>query len=156
MHRHPMAEMRPSASDQVSWSPNVQAGVWCEKCNNRLVELKRQVLRMILPEIQSFFHSGTTPNTGSLSSRIFNQIRLPESHLKSWHADQCQVCSTHLNQLKWEAVSMVHTLEESQFLAYYNIPGYVVGPKADQVLRRLEKQKKKPITGEQVVERGLV
>ena len=78
---------------------------------------------------------------GSLSSRIFSQIGLPESHLKSWHADQCQVCSTHLNQLKWEAVSMVHTLEESQFLAYYNIPGYVVGPNAEQVLRKMEKQR---------------
>lgn len=29
-----------------------ELGVWCEKCNNRLVELKRQVMRMILPEIQ--------------------------------------------------------------------------------------------------------
>lgn len=49
---------------------------------------------------------------------------------------------------------MVHTLEESQFLAYYNIPGYVVGPNADQVLRKLEKQRPPPTTAEQ--ERGLV
>lgn len=49
---------------------------------------------------------------------------------------------------------MVHTLEESQVLAYYNIPGYVVGPNADQVLRRLEKQRPPPVTGEQL-ERGL-
>ncbi|XP_031571980.1 uncharacterized protein LOC116306087 [Actinia tenebrosa] len=159
-----MAEMRPSGIQpaQAPWVPpcaqTVQAGgVWCEKCNNRLVELKRQVLRLILPEIQSFFHSGTTPNTGSLSSRIFSQIGLPESHLKSWHADQCQVCSTHLNQLKWEAVSMVHTLEESQFLAYYNIPGYVVGPNAQQVLRKMEKQRPpvNVVTAEQS-DRGLV
>ncbi|KAK3749849.1 hypothetical protein QZH41_015512, partial [Actinostola sp. cb2023] len=158
-----MAEMRPSGSqqDQVPWVPpcaqSVQAGVWCEKCNNRLVELKRQVLRLILPEIQSFFHSGTTPNAGSLSSRIFNQIRLPDAHLKSWQADQCQVCSTHLNQLKWEAVSMVHTLEESQFLAYYNIPGYVVGPNADHVLRRLERQRPPSVTvAAEQGDRGLV
>lgn len=50
---------------------------------------------------------------------------------------------------------MVHTLEESQFLAYYNIPGYVVGPNADQVLRKLEKQRPTPVTAEQA-ERGLV
>lgn len=68
-----MAEMRQSGIQppQTPWVPpcaqTVQAGgVWCEKCNNRLVELKRQVLRLILPEIQSFFHSGTTPNTVSI------------------------------------------------------------------------------------------
>lgn len=36
---------------------------------------------------------------------------------------------------------MVHTLEESQFLAYYNIPGYMVGPNADQLIRRADKQR---------------
>lgn len=40
---------------RTSTKPNEiprELGVWCEKCNNRLVELKRQVMRMILPEIQ--------------------------------------------------------------------------------------------------------
>lgn len=50
---------------------------------------------------------------------------------------------------------MVHTLEESQFLAYYNIPGYVVGPNADQVLRKLERQRPPPVTAEPG-DRGLV
>lgn len=36
---------------------------------------------------------------------------------------------------------MVNTLEESQFLAYYNIPGYMVGPNADQLIRRADKQR---------------
>ena len=36
---------------------------------------------------------------------------------------------------------MVNTLEESQFLAYYNIPGYVVGPNAEQLIRRADKQR---------------
>jgi len=69
--------MASQQEQQVSWTnahprpPIVQAaGVWCEKCNNRLVELKRQVLRMILPEIQSFFHSGTTPNTVSINGIV--------------------------------------------------------------------------------------
>ncbi|XP_032222291.2 kinesin-like protein KIF26B isoform X2 [Nematostella vectensis] len=143
-----MAEMRPSGGTspllpQDPQQPMVQAGVWCEKCNNRLVELKRQVLRLILPEIQGYIHSGNTPNAGSLSTRIFGQIHLPDTHLKSWQNEHCLVCSTHLNQLKWEAISMVHTLEESQFLAYYNIPGYVVGPNTDQLLRRIEKDKQR-------------
>ena len=61
--------------------------------------------------------------------------------MKSWKNDQCEVCATNLNQLKREAVAMVHTLEESQFLAYYNIPGYMVGPNADQLIRRADKQR---------------
>lgn len=78
---------------------------------------------------------------GSLSARIFDQIRIPETQMKSWKNDQCEVCATGLNQLKREAVAMVHTLEESQFLAYYNIPGYMVGLNADQLIRRADKQR---------------
>lgn len=78
---------------------------------------------------------------GSLSARIFEQIRIPETQMKSWKNDQCEVCATDLNQLKREAVAMVNTLEESQFLAYYNIPGYMVGPNADQLIRRADKQR---------------
>ena len=61
--------------------------------------------------------------------------------MKSWKNDQCEVCWTDLTQLKREAVAMVNTLEESQFLAYYNIPGYMVGPNSDQLSRRADKQR---------------
>ena len=61
--------------------------------------------------------------------------------MKSWKNDQCEVCCTDLTQLKREAVAMVNTLEESQFLAYYNIPGYMVGPNSDQLSRRADKQR---------------
>ncbi|XP_068751759.1 kinesin-like protein KIF26B isoform X2 [Montipora capricornis] len=119
-----------------------ELGICCEKCNSRLVELKRQVMRLILPEIQGVIQSQKkTKNSGSLSARIFDQIRIPESQMKSWKNDQCEVCCTDLNQLKREAVAMVNTLEESQFLAYYNIPGYVVGPNAEQLIRRADKQR---------------
>lgn len=53
-----IADMRSSGASRharTSAKPNEiprELGVWCEKCNNRLVELKRQVMRMILPEIQ--------------------------------------------------------------------------------------------------------
>lgn len=30
-----------------------EPGVWCEKCNKRLVELKRQTLKLILPELHN-------------------------------------------------------------------------------------------------------
>lgn len=30
-----------------------QPGVWCERCNKRLVELKRQTLKLILPELNN-------------------------------------------------------------------------------------------------------
>lgn len=43
--RHPRTSAKPNEIPR-------ELGVWCEKCNNRLVELKRQVMRMILPEIQ--------------------------------------------------------------------------------------------------------
>ena len=64
---------------------------------------------------------------------------MPETHTKSWRHDRCDVCATDLDQLKREAITMVHTLEESQFMAYYNIPGYLVGPNADQLIRRADK-----------------
>ena len=92
---------------------------------------------------------------GSLSTRIFNQVRLPDTHLKSWRNGQCEVCSTNLDQLKGEAVAMVHTLEESQFLAYYNIPGYMVGPNADQLIRRADKCRQLGSGTVEPVERGL-
>ena len=34
-----------------------ELGICCEKCNSRLVELKRQVMRLILPEIQGVIQS---------------------------------------------------------------------------------------------------
>lgn len=40
-----------------------ELGVLCEKCNNRLVELKRQVMRNILPEIQGVLQKDRTGKT---------------------------------------------------------------------------------------------
>lgn len=93
---------------------------------------------------------------GSLSARIFDQIRIPETQMKSWKNDQCEVCATDLNQLKREAVAMVNTLEESQFLAYYNIPGYMVGPNADQLIRRADKQRLQAGVAMETGDRGMM
>ena len=76
--------------------------------------------------------------------------------MKSWKNDQCEVCATDLNQLKREAVAMVNTLEESQFLAYYNIPGYMVGPNADQLIRRADKQRLQAGVAMETGDRGMM
>lgn len=50
-----------------------ELGICCEKCNNRLVELKRQVMRLILPEIQSVIQSQKkTKNVVSLFIQLVN------------------------------------------------------------------------------------
>ena len=66
------------------------------------------------------------------------------------------MCATDLNQLKREAVAMVNTLEESQFLAYYNIPGYMVGPNADQLIRRADKQRLQAGVAMETGDRGMM
>lgn len=101
-------------------------------------------------------HKFDFPLQGSLSARIFDQIRIPETQMKSWKNDQCEVCATDLNQLKREAVAMVNTLEESQFLAYYNIPGYMVGPNADQLIRRADKQRLQAGVAMETGDRGMM
>ena len=72
-----MAEMRAVTTKMVSSGTRVVKaqpkasfvpGVMCEKCNNRLVELKRQVLRSILPELQGLLQSGKNLNTVSNSN----------------------------------------------------------------------------------------
>ena len=39
----------PSSSSGGGSSPGSDRGVWCENCNARLVELKRQALKLLLP-----------------------------------------------------------------------------------------------------------
>lgn len=67
-----MAEMRAATIKPVSSGTRIVKapskasflpGVMCEKCNNRLVELKRQVLRSILPELQGLLKTGKNLNT---------------------------------------------------------------------------------------------
>ena len=41
------------AADVAHDDAPFQPGVWCEKCNKRLVELKRQTLKLILPELNN-------------------------------------------------------------------------------------------------------
>ncbi|KAJ8288681.1 hypothetical protein COCON_G00013400 [Conger conger] len=90
-------------------SPGSDRGVWCENCNARLVELKRQALKLLIP--------------GPLSSKdpsfpvlLQDKLQVPNSTRKAWNErdSRCDVCATHLNQLKQEAIHMVLTLEQGE------------------------------------------
>lgn len=46
-----MTTQKPFSADALD--ATFQPGVWCEKCNKRLVELKRQTLKLIVPELHN-------------------------------------------------------------------------------------------------------
>ncbi|XP_049319432.1 kinesin-like protein KIF26B isoform X3 [Astyanax mexicanus] len=81
--------------------------VWCEHCTARLLELKRQALKLLLPGP----YSSKDP---SLSLLLHDKLQVPSSPRKAWNEreSRCEVCSTHLSQLKQEAVHMVLTLDQ--------------------------------------------
>ncbi|XP_078261501.1 kinesin-like protein KIF26B isoform X2 [Rhinoraja longicauda] len=86
-------------------------GIWCENCNTRLVELKRQALKMMVP--------GAFPSKDpALSALIHDKLQVPNTIRKAWNErdNRCDICATHLNQLKQEALQMVQTLEQAASL----------------------------------------
>ncbi|XP_071506241.1 uncharacterized protein [Diadema antillarum] len=48
------------------------------------------------------------------SSTLYEHLHIPRSLQEAWNSDRCDVCGTHANQLKGEAVAMVQSLEEAQ------------------------------------------
>uniref|UniRef100_A0A4W4FV61 Kinesin-like protein KIF26A/B helical domain-containing protein n=1 Tax=Electrophorus electricus TaxID=8005 RepID=A0A4W4FV61_ELEEL len=88
-------------------SPGSDRGIWCENCNARLVELKRQALKLLIPVP----YSSKDP---SLSLLLHDKLQVPSSPRKAWNErdSRCEVCSTHLSQLKQEAVHMVLSLDQ--------------------------------------------
>ncbi|XP_072555122.1 kinesin-like protein KIF26B isoform X6 [Paramormyrops kingsleyae] len=99
-------------------SPGSDRGVWCENCNARLVELKRQALKLLIPGP----FSGKDPSFPLL---LHDKLQVPNSTRKAWSErdSRCDVCATHLSQLKQEAVHMVLTLEQND-----RSPGSPPGP----------------------------
>ncbi|XP_072120906.1 kinesin-like protein KIF26B isoform X2 [Mobula birostris] len=86
-------------------------GIWCESCNTRLVELKRQALKMMVP--------GAFPSKDpALSALIHDKLQVPNTTRRAWNDrdNRCDVCATHLNQLKQEALQMVQTLQQAASL----------------------------------------
>ncbi|OCT77946.1 kinesin-like protein KIF26B [Xenopus laevis] len=124
----------PGSGSGGGSSPGSDRGVWCENCNARLVELKRQALKLLLPGP----HSSKDP---SITTVIHDKLQVPNTIRKSWNErdNRCDICATHLNQLKQEAIQMVTSLEHSASIDSYdaspgsppghsNIPA-MVGPK---------------------------
>ncbi|CAL8244462.1 unnamed protein product [Lota lota] len=87
-------------------SPGSERGGWCENCNARLAELKRQALKLLIPGP----YSSKDP---SFTLLIHDKLQVPNSSRRAWNErdSRCDVCSTHLAQLKQEAVHMVLTLD---------------------------------------------
>ncbi|XP_040206998.1 kinesin-like protein KIF26B [Rana temporaria] len=105
----------PGSGSGGGSSPGSDRGVWCENCNARLVELKRQALKLLLPGP----HSSKDP---TITSGIHDKLQVPNTIRKSWNErdNRCDICATHLNQLKQEAIQMVTTLEQSTNVEQYD------------------------------------
>ncbi|XP_053722531.1 kinesin-like protein KIF26B isoform X2 [Synchiropus splendidus] len=87
-------------------SPGSERGIWCENCNARLSELKRQALKLLIPGP----FSSKDPTFPLL---LQDKLQVPNSWRRAWSErdSRCEVCGTHLTQLKQEAVHMLLTLE---------------------------------------------
>ncbi|KAM4593628.1 kinesin-like protein KIF26B isoform 2-T2 [Odontesthes bonariensis] len=88
-------------------SPGSERVIWCENCNARLTELKRQALKLLIPGP----YSSKDP---SFSLLLHDKLQVPNSSWRAWNErdSRCDVCATHLTQLKQEAVRMVLTLDQ--------------------------------------------
>eukprot|EP00062_Callorhinchus_milii_P013240 gi/632961280/ref/XP_007896665.1/ PREDICTED: kinesin-like protein KIF26B [Callorhinchus milii] len=121
-------------------------GIWCENCNTRLVELKRQALKMMIPGAFSSKFIPPSPPTATLfprhlpmpaqeievertslkdpafSALIHDKLQVPNTTRRAWNErdNRCDICATHLNQLKQEAIQMVQTLEQAATLEQYD------------------------------------
>ncbi|XP_058255417.1 kinesin-like protein KIF26B isoform X2 [Hemibagrus wyckioides] len=89
-------------------SPGSERGTWCDTCTSRLAELKRQAAKLLLPGP----YSSKDP---SLSLLLHDKLQIPSSPRKAWNEQEsrCEVCFTHLSQLKQEAVRLVLTCDVS-------------------------------------------
>ncbi|XP_054432657.1 kinesin-like protein KIF26B [Pteronotus mesoamericanus] len=105
----------PGSGSGGGSSPGSDRGVWCENCNARLVELKRQALKLLLP--------GPFPGKDpAFSAVIHDKLQVPNTIRKAWNDrdNRCDICATHLNQLKQEAIQMVLTLEQAAGSEHYD------------------------------------
>ncbi|XP_036133484.1 kinesin-like protein KIF26B [Molossus molossus] len=108
----------PGSGSGGGSSPGSDRGVWCENCNARLVELKRQALRLLLP--------GPFPGKDpAFSAVIHDKLQVPNTIRKAWNDrdNRCDICATHLNQLKQEAIQMVLALEQAAGSEHDGPPG---------------------------------
>ncbi|NXN95927.1 KI26A protein, partial [Rhinopomastus cyanomelas] len=85
---------------------------WCRSCQAQLAELRKQALRLLA--------GGCPPNVPldpRLSALIFDKLQVPDYLQKNRNEGEsrCDTCATHLNQLKQEAIQMMHTLNQTSY-----------------------------------------
>ncbi|XP_068532476.1 kinesin-like protein KIF26B isoform X1 [Anas acuta] len=105
----------PGSGSGGGSSPGSDRGVWCEHCSARLAELKRQALKLLIP-------GPVSSKDPCFSSVIHDKLQVPNTIRKAWNEkdNRCDVCATHLNQLKQEAIQMVLTLEQAANSEHYD------------------------------------
>ncbi|XP_064515384.1 kinesin-like protein KIF26A isoform X2 [Pseudopipra pipra] len=95
------------------------AGGWCRSCQAQLAELRRQAARLAA--------GGCPPNAPPdprLSALIFDKLQVPDYLQKNRNEGEsrCETCATHLNQLKQEAIQMMHTLSQTSYPEMPDLP----------------------------------
>lgn len=73
----------------------------------------------------------------NLASKIAERLEVPQISPKFALRDRCDVCDTHIKQLKQEAVAMVHSIQQAQCESAppTNIPALVGSCNFSQVQR---------------------
>lgn len=143
-----MSEMRASGATRNSRTSSKsnemprELGICCEKCNNRLVELKRQVMRLILPEIQGVLQSQRkNKNTVCLDALVLFICRetLPQRDLKlqstltdsgffkDWRISLCVyllfICLSAFTT-RWKKLSWIHVFQWRTLNYFTTHPNY--------------------------------
>ncbi|OCT68437.1 kinesin-like protein KIF26A isoform X2 [Xenopus laevis] len=95
----------PEGAGASSVSEGAVAREWCPYCQAKLAELKKQALKLAIPGC------ATNPQFSAL---IFDKLQVPDYLQKSRNEGEsrCDICATHLNQLKQEAVQMIQALNQ--------------------------------------------
>ncbi|XP_058018804.1 kinesin-like protein KIF26A isoform X3 [Ahaetulla prasina] len=117
-------------------------GEWCRSCQAKLAELKRQAAKLA-----SGYNSPAPPDP-QLSALIFDKLQVPECLQKprSEGESRCDVCAAHLNQLKQEAIQVIHNLDQASCQEGTETPTNAAAMAA--VIPRLTSQNMEPTAGE--------
>ncbi|XP_070607584.1 kinesin-like protein KIF26A isoform X2 [Erythrolamprus reginae] len=117
-------------------------GEWCRSCQAKLAELKRQAAKLA-----SGYNSPAPPDP-QLSALIFDELQVPECLQKprSEGESRCDVCAAHLNQLKQEAIQVIHNLDQASCQEATETSTNAAAMAA--VIPRLTSQNMEPTTGE--------
>ncbi|XP_053396929.1 kinesin-like protein KIF26B isoform X2 [Mercenaria mercenaria] len=103
--------LSPNTREQKLKEITNHVSIMCEGCNNCLLDLKRQALRLIYPD--SAHGEPIAMPVDSIES-FKDKLQVPENGYRFSHVGSCEVCDTHVTQLKQEAVSMVQSIQQAQ------------------------------------------